>query len=98
EIVDQNRAIIDGPSSDVPRHVASFRHLMLTKMVVKNIFRGNGSKTVKKHFDEQGIAEKWAQSSTAKRAAQKNIRAELTDFDRFKVMVLQKKRSRIIKA
>jgi large subunit ribosomal protein L14e len=98
EIVDHNRAVVDGPSSGVPRQVLLYSQAMLTKFVVKNMPRSAGSKTVQKRFDEQNIAALWAESHTAKKLANKATRRELSDFDRFKVMVLQKKRSRIIKS
>lgn len=98
EIIDQNRALVDCPSTGVPRHVALFRHMLLTKMVLEKMPRGACSKTVQKRFEEQGIAAKWGETVTAKKAAKKEARAKLNDFERFKVMVLQKKRSRIVKA
>lgn len=98
EIVDHNRVLVDGPSSGVPRHVASLKHVNLTKFVVEKVARSCSSKAVQKRFEEQAIAAKWAETAAAKKVARQTIRAGLTDFDRFKVMVLQKKRSRIVKA
>lgn len=98
EIIDHNRALVDCPSTGVPRQVVSYKNMNLTDFVVEKLPRGAGSKTVQKKFDAQGLLQKWQETSEAKMAAKQQIRANLGDFDRFKVMFLQKKRTRIIKA
>lgn len=45
----------------------------------------------------QGILEKWNATAWAKKLENKKKRANLGDFDRFKVMVAKKQRSQIIK-
>lgn len=42
------------------------------------------------------VDETFSQSSWAQKAARQATRASLTDFDRFKVMVLKKERNRAI--
>jgi large subunit ribosomal protein L14e len=44
------------------------------------------------------ILAKWESTSWAKKLAAKKKRANLTDFDRFKVMVARKQKSKIVKA
>lgn len=98
EIIDQNRAVIDGPTTAVPRHVCTFHRMTLTKLVVKGLPRGCGSVAVARAVEKSGVVAQWSESPTAKQAAKKAVRAALTDFERFKVMALQKKRSHIVKA
>ena len=43
-----------------------------------------------------GIAEAWKASSWARKLARKEARKNLGDFDRFKVMVARKQKSKII--
>lgn len=47
-------------------------------------------------YQEQGILEKWESSAWAKRLAAKKLRGNLSDFDRFKVMIAKKQKSKIV--
>ncbi|RIA98150.1 60S ribosomal protein L14e [Glomus cerebriforme] len=96
EIIDHNRALIDGPITGVARHAHPFRRLTLTDLVVKGFPRGASSKIVKKHFEKQDILAKWDQSSWAKKLDNRKKRSGLTDFDRFKLMKLRKQRRLIV--
>ncbi|SHO79069.1 Ribosomal 60S subunit protein L14B [Malassezia sympodialis ATCC 42132] len=97
EIVDQNRAVVDGPSTGVPRQVMSYRDMTLTRFVIK-VPRAAGTPTVKKAFDASGVAEKWAESKWAKTLAAREARKNTTDFERFTVQVLKKQRRAILGA
>ncbi|KAB5590596.1 60S ribosomal protein L14 [Ceratobasidium theobromae] len=92
EIIDQNRAIIDGPTTGVPRQAFPYRHLVLTPLTVKGLPRGAGSGVVKKYFEESDVAAKWEASGWAKKRAAVAKRRTLNDFERFSVMVLKKQR------
>ncbi|BFZ57398.1 hypothetical protein PYCC9005_004450 [Savitreella phatthalungensis] len=92
EIIDHNRALIDGPSNGVPRQVASYADITLTPYVVKGLPRSAGSKVVAKLYEKVGVQAKWEASSWAKKLAARKRRAELTDFERFQVMKLKKQR------
>lgn len=59
--------------------------------------RGARTATVAKKFAAAGIVEKWNQSSWAKKIAQRERRAALTDFERFQVMVLRKQKRYAVK-
>ena len=98
EIVDHNRAIIDGPTSGVTRRVIHFNCLNLTDLVVENLPRAAHTKTVRKILTEQKTAEQWAATPTAKKLAAKKRRSELNDFQRFKVKLLKQKRNRILQS
>ena len=96
EIIDHNKAIIDGPSTGVPRQSLRYRYLSLTPHVVPKLPRASNTSTVKKYFDQSGVTEKWAESAWAKKRQTAKLRSEMTDFDRFNVMLLKKQRARII--
>lgn len=87
-----SQAIIDGPSTGVPRQVIRYRYTTLTPFVVPGLPRGAGTSTVKKVFDKSDVAEKWAKSSWAKSRQAAKAKKEATDFDRFNIMLLKKQR------
>ncbi|KAK4055997.1 hypothetical protein OIO90_002992 [Microbotryomycetes sp. JL221] len=98
EIVDHNRALIEGPSTGVPRQVFTYRRLVLTPFVLKKLPRAAGSATVKKAFDAAGVSEKWEKSAWAQKRKASEARRNLSDFDRFQVMLLKKQRRRLVGA
>ena len=59
--------------------------MYLTKFLVK-IPHSAREKTLKNAWTKAEIEKKWAESSWAKRLAAQSVRANLTDFDRFKLM------------
>jgi len=97
DIVDQNKCLIDGPApvTGVQRQVIPFTRIALTDLKVK-ISRNAREKTLKKAWDEGDVLAKWESSAWAKKLDVKKKRANLSDFDRFKVMVARKKKSAII--
>lgn len=95
DIVDQNKCLIDGPSSGVARQVIPFKRIALTDFVIK-IQLNAREKTLKKAWSEADIDNKWEATSWAKKLSAKKKRAALNDFDRFKVMVARKQKSAII--
>lgn len=92
DVIDQNKALIDGPSdvTGVARMKINFRRLALTDLKV-TIKRGVKVGALKKAWEADDIMGKWEKTSWAKKKAAKSKRASLTDFDRFKVMLLRKK-------
>merc|ERR1719163_1467028 len=72
------------------------RRLSLTDFAAK-IPRGAREKTLKKALAEGQVMKKWSETAWAKKLAAKKVRAEMTDFDRFKLMVARKKRSAAVK-
>ncbi|MFH4974422.1 hypothetical protein AB6A40_001131 [Gnathostoma spinigerum] len=96
DILDGNRALIDGPSSGVPRGVVNFKDLQLTKFVIK-IRHGMRTKLVREAYDEAKINEQWEKTPWAKSIARKALKAKMTDFDRFKLMKAKQTRNRIIR-
>ena len=98
DILDQNRALIDGPHTGVSRQVLSFKRMAITKLSIPNFPRGAREKTVKKHWSNAQITEKWDATPAAKKSKQVAIRATLNDFDRFKAQLLKARRSHLLKA
>ena len=86
------QAIIDGPTTGVPRQPIAFRYVTLTPLLVKALPRAARSGVVKKYVEKEGIVEKWEKSSWAQRRAAIEKRRKLNDFDRFQVMLQKKAR------
>lgn len=89
------QALIEGPSTGVPRQPFAYRRLTLTPYVIK-FPRGAGTTKVKKVFDESGVLAKWEKSAWAQKRKASETRRNLTDFERFQVMLLKKQRRRIV--
>eukprot|EP00529_Nitzschia_sp_RCC80_P032952 CAMPEP_0113494224 /NCGR_PEP_ID=MMETSP0014_2-20120614/28996_1 /TAXON_ID=2857 /ORGANISM="Nitzschia sp." /LENGTH=134 /DNA_ID=CAMNT_0000388109 /DNA_START=385 /DNA_END=789 /DNA_ORIENTATION=- /assembly_acc=CAM_ASM_000159 len=97
DIVDQNKCLIDGPQdvTGVTRQVISYTRIALTDLTVK-IQRNARQKSLNKAWAEGDTLAKWEATSWAKKLAAKKKRANLSDFDRFKVMVAKKQKAEII--
>jgi len=98
DFVDTTRALIDGPKSEtgVARQTIPFKRLSITPIKIKCNKALPTGKLIK-IFKESKVLEKWEKLPWAKKKKRNEIRANLTDFERFKVMVLKKKRSEIIR-
>lgn len=83
--------MVDGPGQ-VPRQAIALSHVTLTPIVVPGVIRSARAGFVKKQWEAAGVEAKWATSGWAKKIASRERRRELSDFDRFKVMVLKKQR------
>jgi large subunit ribosomal protein L14e len=95
DIVDQNKCLIDGPCSGVTRQVIALTRVALTDFTIK-IQRSARQKTITKAWTEGEVDSKWAATSWAKKLNARKTRANLSDFDRFKVMVAKKQKTEII--
>ncbi|QHS74587.1 60S ribosomal protein eL14 [Saccharomyces paradoxus] len=96
EIIDQKKVLIDGPKAGVPRQAINLGQVVLTPLTF-TLPRGARTATVSKKWAAAGVCEKWAASSWAKKIAQRERRAALTDFERFQVMVLRKQKRYTVK-
>merc|ERR1719247_196227 len=65
------------------------KRLSLTDFKV-SIPRGAREKTLKLALNKDGVMAKWAETVWAKKLKAKKARSEMTDFDRFKLMVAKK--------
>jgi len=95
--IDSTRALVDGPKSltGVARQSIPFKRLSLTPIKIK-ILPDAKSATLDKIYKTDGVLAKWANLPWAKKLDRQEKRRNLTDFDRFKVMILRKKRSKLI--
>ena len=66
DVIDQNRALIDGPVSGVKRQAIQFKRLRLTQFRIR-IPNGTSSKTVAKAWAKDEISKKWKETKQAKR-------------------------------
>ena len=90
DVADENRVLVDG--ENFPRMIMPLKRLSLTRMTVP-IQRGARTGTLVKAAKKSGLAEKWAATPIAKKLARRATRANLTDLERFQVMINRKKRS-----
>ncbi|KAK9453728.1 ribosomal protein L14-domain-containing protein [Dipodascopsis uninucleata] len=90
EIIDHKRILVDGPSTEVPRQAVPLAQVTLTPLTVAKLPRGARSGVVAKRFAESGIAEKWAKSAWAQKIKSRQVRWNLSDFERFQVLILKK--------
>jgi len=97
EIIDHNRAIIDGPTTNVPRQSYQFKHLTLTRICLTKLPRAASSGVVKKQLEKEGVVEKWNKSGWATKRAAIEQRKKLNDFARFTVMLAKKQRRDIVR-
>ena len=97
EIIDHNRALIDGPATSVPRQAFPYRHLILTPYTIAKLPRAAGSGAIKKAFEKAGVTDKWEASAWSKKLAARQVRKDSTDFDRFQVMLAKKARRDVVR-
>lgn len=90
--------MIDGPAvaTGVERQTIPFKRLSLTSIVVP-IQKSVKSSTLYKAFQAADVKSQWEKTNWYKKAQKQRIRNNLTDFDRFKVVVLKKQRNQAIR-
>merc|ERR1719281_2299700 len=59
-----------------------------------SIARGAREKSLKQALESGEVMKKWSETAWAKKLAAKEVRASMTDFDRYKVMAAKKKRAK----
>tara|TARA_B100000787_G_scaffold69276_1_gene50937 strand:+ start:213 stop:605 length:393 start_codon:yes stop_codon:yes gene_type:complete len=94
-VIDHNRVLVDGPSNvtGVHRHSIGIKRLMLTDLKVAVKLNAT-EKTLKAAWEKEGTLAKWEECGWAKKKKSHALRATATDFDRFRVMVAKKERSK----
>ena len=92
DILTTTKVIIQGLKGGVRRQELSLRRVTLTDYKI-NIKRGAKREEVFKAIEEYKLEEKFKNSNYAKKSELRQKRANLTDFDRFKVMRLRQKRA-----
>ncbi|PFH47458.1 hypothetical protein AMATHDRAFT_67714 [Amanita thiersii Skay4041] len=97
EIIDHNRAIIDGPTTGVPRQSFPYKHLILTPLALTTLPRGAGSAVIRKLMEKEAVVEKWEKSHWSQKRRALERRRALNDFGRFQVMVAKKQRRDVVR-
>ena len=87
--------MVDGPA--VQRQAIPLSKVVLTQIHLPGLPRGARTGTVNKKWQAVDVDSKWAATSWAKNMGIKERRAQLTDFERFQVMVLKKQRKYAVK-
>lgn len=92
DVIDHNRVLIDGPSTinGIKRQQYNLKRLSLTNFKI-NIPKGARVRTVEKAYKKANIQEKWKKTSWAKKLHSREVKDNLTDFQRFAVMMAKKK-------
>jgi large subunit ribosomal protein L14e len=94
DVRDMNTVLVDAP--DFPRCQYPLKRLTLTRQVVP-MLRGARTKTVLKAFKEHNVTATFEKSPAAQKFKKQATRANLTDFERFTVMVNRKRRSNYVR-
>merc|ERR1711990_244025 len=94
DVRDQQTVLVDGPGFQRVQY--PMNRLTLTKFTI-DVLRGARTGTVAKAYKKADIANKYAALPVAKKFERFNVRANLTDYERFSVMVNRKRRSATIK-
>nr|AAX62470.1 ribosomal protein L14 [Lysiphlebus testaceipes] len=94
DIIDQNRVLVDGPQSNIPRGEMRLSQLHLTKFRLRFPYTGS-TKVVRKAWEAAKLDEKWAETMWAKKVENKKKRAAMSDFDRFKLGKARQIRNKI---
>ena len=99
DVVDAKKVLIDGPQTEtgVHRQTMLLKRLSLTDILVTGLGKGIKQKGLVAAWKAQGVSAAWAATAWAKKLANKEKRANLGDFDRFKVMLAKKQRSSAIR-
>merc|ERR1711942_15203 len=95
DVIDQSKALVDGPCSGVARRAISFKHLHLTDHVIK-IGPSARKGSVIKAWEKAEITQKWESSTWAKKIVNRQKRVLISDFERFKLMKAKQTRNRLI--
>ena len=96
DILNTTRVLIHGPKEGVRRQEISLKRLTLTDFKL-DIKRGIHKDNLVKAIEEYKLDDKFKESNYAKKVEKRKLRANLTDFDRFKVMRLRVLRSKAVK-
>ena len=98
-VLDLKRVLIDGPRevTGVSRQKIPLKRLKLTDFVIK-VPVGARPSTLAKALKADDILNKFQTSSEGKKLTMKKARTNITDFERFKLMVARKTKARAIRA
>lgn len=90
DILNQNNVLISNPTSGVERQLIHTNKIRLTKFRITSVLRNQREAKLSKKIQEYKLVEKFGETKLGKVVKQSAIRKNLSDFDRFKVMVLKR--------
>lgn len=96
DVADASSVLVDGPTSGVARQLMPTKWLALSPVKVK-VPRSVTTTTLKKFIVANDVDAKVAAVNWVKKAAARDARAALTDFERFKVAQLKKQKAAVIR-
>ncbi|XP_040172106.1 60S ribosomal protein L14, partial [Anopheles arabiensis] len=96
-VIDQNRVLIDGPTSGVPRQQYAVNHLHLTKFRVRFPHTAR-TRLVRDALEKFDIRKKFEETRWYERSVAKAKRFSMNDFDRFKLRLARRERNAIVSA
>ncbi|XP_062969149.1 large ribosomal subunit protein eL14-like [Cynocephalus volans] len=96
DVIYQNRAVVDGPCTQVRSQAMPFKCMQLTDIILK-FPHSACQKYVRQARQKANISTKWAATRWAKKIEVRERKAKMIDFDRYKVMKAKKMRNRITK-
>ena len=89
------KALVDGPTTGVKRQALSFRRLQLTDYKIA-VPRTAGSVALKKALEKANFSGIWEKSAWARKQQIRSKRSQMTDFDRHKLRLAKKLKSKIV--
>ncbi|RKP02857.1 hypothetical protein CXG81DRAFT_17481 [Caulochytrium protostelioides] len=87
-IIDQHRALIEGPTTGVSRREINFKRVRLTNIKL-NIPRNIRTAALKKACVAQKLNEQWEATNRAQLLQKKKLRRNMNDFQRFQVKTVK---------
>mmetsp|Transcript_93916 Transcript_93916/g.130368 ORF Transcript_93916/g.130368 Transcript_93916/m.130368 type:complete len:193 (+) Transcript_93916:28-606(+) len=94
DLIDMNRVMVSGAVTG--RVVVQMRRIELTPYKIP-IERGMGHKKVMEIFKKSNVVALFRNSNRGRQLLKQKMKRTMTDFERFELQVLKKKRSRLIK-
>uniref|UniRef100_A0A674DV49 Large ribosomal subunit protein eL14 n=1 Tax=Salmo trutta TaxID=8032 RepID=A0A674DV49_SALTR len=92
DVIDQNRALVDGPCTGVKRQSMPFKCMQLTDYVIK-VPHSARQKFVRRAWEKAQVTEKWAESNWAKKI---EARQKVQSVFRL-LLAANQKRNKVIK-
>lgn len=94
DVADHNRVLVQGPGKlGLERKLINLKRLRLHSLLIPKLPRQARTATLQAKIDEFQLLDKLAATPLLVKIEKQNKRAAATDFDRFKIMLVKKKRS-----
>ena len=95
DVIDQNRVLVDGPVTGVPRQAYRLNNLHLTKHRIKFPFTAP-TRVVRKAWIDSDVKGQWKASQWSQKAQNVSKRSRLNDYDRFKLRYAKRQRNKLL--